>query len=82
MYYNVFSMGFLGFSVVMWAVGAGVLHGSKQRGGGKDIWGWSCNDNVRHDLFQGQVSYDLVCRFQVSVAVPFRRFFLCPVSSF
>ena len=49
----------------MWLIGAGILHSSHVNGNGKDIWGWSCNDNTRKALFDNQVSYDLVCRFQV-----------------
>ena len=71
-YYNTFSMAFFGFNIVMWLIGAGILHSSHVNGNGKDIWGWSCNDNTRKALFDNQVSYDLVCRFQVRLlALPF-----------
>lgn len=63
-YYTVFSVGFFVFSIIMWAIGAGILHGSKQNGQGKDLWGWSCKDNKRRQLFQDDVSYSLVCRLQ------------------
>lgn len=65
LYYTTFSIAFFGFSIVMWGIGAGVLHGSKQHGAGKDIWGWSCKDGTRKTLFQEDVSYSLVCRLQV-----------------
>lgn len=63
-YYTVFAIGFFMFSIVMWAIAAGVLHGSRANGNGQDIWGWSCKDNKRRQLFQDQVHYALVCRLQ------------------
>ncbi|KAI9839083.1 MAG: hypothetical protein M1837_002260 [Sclerophora amabilis] len=63
-YYTVFAVAFFVFSIVMWAVAAGVLNESKRRSEGQDIWGWSCKDNKRKALFQDDVSYDLVCRMQ------------------
>lgn len=63
-YYTMFAVGWFMFSVVMWLVGAGILHGSKASGGGTDLWGWSCKDNKRRQLFQDDVHYALVCRLQ------------------
>jgi hypothetical protein len=63
-YYTIFAIGFFMFSNVMWALGAGILHGAKANGNGQDIWGWSCKDNKRRQLFQQQVHYALVCRLQ------------------
>jgi hypothetical protein len=65
-YYTLFAVGFFIFSTIMWAITAGVLAGSKSNGGGKDMWGWSCTDNTRKDLFQNEVNYNLICRMQVS----------------
>lgn len=64
-YYTVFAVFFFAFSIIMWAVGAAVLHGSKANGNGQDLWGWSCKDNKRKQLFQNDVSYSLICRLQV-----------------
>jgi hypothetical protein len=64
-YYTVFAVGFFIFSIVMWAVGAGVFNQSKASGNNKDMWGWSCVDNKRRHLFENDVSYALVCRLQV-----------------
>ncbi|KAI9747182.1 MAG: hypothetical protein M1815_004537 [Lichina confinis] len=61
-YYTVFAVGFFAFSIVMWAVGAGVLNGTKNNSGNKDMWGWSCVNNRRKQLFQDDINYDLVCR--------------------
>jgi len=63
-YYTVFAVFFFIFSVVMWAVGAAILQNSKQTGNGKDLWGWSCKDNTRRQLFSDEVQYGLVCRMQ------------------
>ena len=63
-YYTVFAVGFFMFSIVMWAIGAGILHGSRASGNGQDIWGWSCKDNKRRQLFSDEVHYALVCRLQ------------------
>lgn len=63
-YYTMFAVGWFMFSVVMWLVGAGILHGSKSSGGGQDLWGWSCKDNKRRQLFEDDVHYALVCRLQ------------------
>jgi len=63
-YYTMFAVGWFIFSVVMWLIGAGILQGSKANGAGQDLWGWSCNDNKRRQLFQDDIHYALVCRLQ------------------
>lgn len=63
-YYSLFSVGFFTFSAIMWVVGAAVFQNSKANGSGKDLWGWSCNQNLREQLFQQDVNYSLVCRMQ------------------
>lgn len=63
-YYTMFAMGYFVFSIIMWLVGAAVLQGTKSNSGGQDIWGWSCKDNKRRQLFQDDVHYALVCRLQ------------------
>jgi hypothetical protein len=65
LYYTTFSVAIFIFSIIMWIVGAVVLNQSKNNGNGNDIWGWSCKDNRRSQLFQEDVSYNLVCRLQV-----------------
>lgn len=66
-YYTFFSIAFFMFSIVMWAIGAAVLNSSKKNGGGKDMWGWSCKDGKRKDLFQQDIDYALICRLQVRI---------------
>ena len=69
-YYTVFSVFFFAFSIVMWGIGAGILQGAKKNSNGQDLWGWSCKDNKRRQLFQEDVSYSLACRLQVRIQVP------------
>jgi hypothetical protein len=64
-YYTVFAVGTFVFSIVMWGIAAGILNSSKINGQGKDLWGWSCKDNKRKQLFEADVSYALICRLQV-----------------
>ncbi|KAF2720322.1 hypothetical protein K431DRAFT_285979 [Polychaeton citri CBS 116435] len=64
MYYTTFAVAFFIFSIVMWGIGAGVLQGSHQGSNNKDMWGWACVQNPRHDVFQNDVDYDLICRLQ------------------
>ena len=66
-YYTIFAVGFFIFSIIMWAVAAGVLQGTRSNSGNQDIWGWSCVDNKRRDLYSEDVDYELVCRVQVSI---------------
>jgi cbb3-type cytochrome oxidase subunit 3 len=63
-YYTVFAVFFFAFSIIMWAVGAAILNSSRNNGNGQDIWGWSCKDNKRRELFKDEVGYALVCRMQ------------------
>ncbi len=63
-YYTVFAVFFFAFSIIMWAVGAAILNSSRNNGNGQDVWGWSCKDNRRRELFKDDVGYGLVCRLQ------------------
>lgn len=66
-YYTLFAVGFFIFSIIMWGIAAGILQGSRNNSNNKDIWGWSCVDNKRRELFSQDVDYALVCRMQVSI---------------
>lgn len=68
-YYTLFAVAFFIFSTVMWGIAAGILQGAKNNGNNKDVWGWSCVDNKRRQLFQEKVNYALVCRMQVRFAL-------------
>lgn len=63
-YYSAFAVAFFIFSIVIWAIGAGLLQHSKNSNNGTDMWSWSCVDNTRKQLFNAEVDYDLVCRLQ------------------
>lgn len=87
-YWTVFAVGTFIFTIVMWAIAAGIMQGSRNSAEGKDLWGWACKDNVRRKLFEEDINYKLVCREQVSFLDPFRPFltlsvpFLCPFFPF
>lgn len=72
-YYTVFAIGFFIFTIVLWGIGAGVLNQTHKNGNGQDMWGWSCKDGKRHDLFQNDVDYNLICRLQVRTSCLSRR---------
>ncbi|KAL2023197.1 hypothetical protein VTK56DRAFT_3320 [Thermocarpiscus australiensis] len=63
-YYTLFAVGWFIFSMVMWAVAAGILQYSKNNSRNQDMWGWACVQNTRSQLFAQQVDYALVCRMQ------------------
>ncbi|RPB23108.1 hypothetical protein L211DRAFT_745625, partial [Terfezia boudieri ATCC MYA-4762] len=60
-YVTAFSIGSFIFAIVMWGIAAGILNGTRAAGKGQDIWGWSCKDNKRRQLFQDDINYALVC---------------------
>lgn len=66
-YYTVFAIGFFIFTIVLWGIGAGVLNQTHKNGNNQDMWGWSCKDGKRKDLYKDQVDYDLICRMQVRI---------------
>ena len=63
-YYTLFAVGWFIVSMTMWAVAAGVLQFSRNNNNNKDMWGWSCVQNKRADLFSEKIDYALVCRLQ------------------
>lgn len=48
----------------MWALAAGLFQHSKNSSKNKDMWGWSCVQNQRAEVFREKVQYTLVCRLQ------------------
>lgn len=64
-YYTWFTIAFFMFNIVMWAVGIALLNQSKKNGNGQDMWGWSCKEGKRRDVFQQDIDYATVCRLQV-----------------
>ncbi len=63
-YYTLFAVGWFIFSMIMWAAAAGILQLTRNNSGNQDIWGWSCVQNHRSELFSDKVDYALVCRLQ------------------
>lgn len=63
-YYTMFAIGWFIFSGIMWVITAGVFQNSKVNSGNKDMWGWSCVDNTRAEVFHEKVDYALICRLQ------------------
>lgn len=64
-YYTLFAVGWFIVSMVLWAVAAGVFQISRNNSNNKDMWGWSCVNNHRSEIFKDKVDYALVCRLQV-----------------
>jgi hypothetical protein len=64
-YYTLFAVGWFIFSMVMWCVAAGIFQYTKNNSNNQDMWGWSCVQNHRSELFKDKVNYALVCRLQV-----------------
>ncbi|KAJ5498782.1 hypothetical protein N7453_007833 [Penicillium expansum] len=63
-YYTSFSIAFFAVNLIMWIVGAAVYQHSKSTGNNKDMWGWSCAQNTREQLYHNSVDYALLCRLQ------------------
>ncbi|KAL9636911.1 MAG: hypothetical protein Q9164_002527 [Protoblastenia rupestris] len=63
-YYTVFSIAFFTVTIVIWAIGAALLSESKRTGNGQDMWGWSCKEGKRKEVYKDDVDYALVCRLQ------------------
>lgn len=64
-YYTLFACGWFIVSMAIWVTTIVVLQSAKNNSDNKDLWGWSCNNNLRHQLFNNEVDYALVCRLQV-----------------
>lgn len=64
-YYTLFACGWFIVSMGLWVATIIVLQNAKNNSDSKDMWGWACNNNIRHQLFNNQVDYALVCRLQV-----------------
>lgn len=57
------------FSITIWSVGYGIMKSSREKNNDKDIWGWSCRDNTRKNLFQDTINYNLVCSMNEWIAI-------------
>lgn len=63
-YYTLFAVGWFIFSMAMWAVAAGIFQHSRTNSKNQDMWGWSCVQNHRSQIFEDKIDYALVCRLQ------------------
>ncbi|RFU79113.1 hyphal anastamosis-8 [Trichoderma arundinaceum] len=63
-YYTMFAIGWFIVSLILWVLAAAVFSNSKNTGNNKDMWGWSCVQNTRAEVFSDKVKYSLVCRLQ------------------
>ncbi|KAM6488487.1 hypothetical protein HDV62DRAFT_28709 [Trichoderma sp. SZMC 28011] len=63
-YYTIFAIGWFIVSLILWVLAAAVFSNSKSNGNNKDMWGWSCVQNTRSEVFSDKVKYALVCRLQ------------------
>lgn len=68
-YYTMFAIGWFIVSLAMWAVSAGIFQASRASSQGRDMWGWSCRENRRADVFHDKIDYALVCRLNDWVLV-------------
>ena len=69
-YYTLFAVAWFIVSMILWAVAAGILQFTRNNSGNKDMWGWSCVQNTRSEIFHDKVDYALVCRLQVRYPSP------------
>ncbi|KAF7718381.1 Uncharacterized protein PECH_001022 [Penicillium ucsense] len=63
-YYTTFSICFFAFNFIMWIVAASIYQHTKATSNNKDMWGWSCAQNTREQLYSNTVNYALLCRLQ------------------
>ncbi|KAI1114363.1 hypothetical protein F5Y14DRAFT_174636 [Nemania sp. NC0429] len=63
-YYTLFAVGWFIASSILWAAAAGILQFTRNNSNNKDMWGWSCVENKRAEVFSEKVDYALICRLQ------------------
>ncbi|KAL3437979.1 hypothetical protein BDV09DRAFT_161466 [Aspergillus tetrazonus] len=64
-YYSIFSVGFFGFTLILWVVVSAIYQNSKSNGNNQDLWGWSCvTGNLRSTAYASDIDYPLLCRLQ------------------
>lgn len=63
-YYTLFAVGWFIASSILWAAAAGILQFTRNNSNNKDMWGWSCVENRRAEVFSEKVDYALICRLQ------------------
>jgi uncharacterized membrane protein len=63
-YYTMFAIGWFVLSMILWVISAALFQNSKNTSNNKDMWGWSCVNNHRSEVFHDKVDYALLCRLQ------------------
>src|SRR5690606_37480657 len=58
-YYTMFAIGWFIVSMILWAVTAALFQNSRSNSGNKDMWGWSCVENKRSQVYSEKVDYAL-----------------------
>ncbi|KAJ5902367.1 hypothetical protein N7495_002895 [Penicillium taxi] len=63
-YYTIIAVVWFFVSLIMWLVAAGIYQHQKATGDKKDMWGWSCAQNTREQVYSNVIDYALLCRLQ------------------
>jgi hypothetical protein len=63
-YYTMFAIGWFILSMLLWVITAALFTHSKNSSKNQDMWGWSCVNNHRSEIFNDKVDYALLCRLQ------------------
>ncbi|KAM0434543.1 hypothetical protein ACHAPT_003639 [Fusarium lateritium] len=63
-YYTLFAIGWFILALILWVVTAILFQNAKNNSNNKDMWGWSCVQNTRAEVFGDKVDYALICRLQ------------------
>ncbi|KAI8671239.1 hypothetical protein NCS57_00598200 [Fusarium keratoplasticum] len=63
-YYTMFAIGWFILALILWVVTAILFQNAKNNSNNKDMWGWSCVQNTRSEVFGDKVDYALICRLQ------------------
>lgn len=66
-YHNILALGGFGLGMALWVTSAVSFQHQRNSSNNQDLWGWSCVQNGRSELFKESVDYALLCRLQVTV---------------
>ncbi|KAI6365118.1 hypothetical protein MCOR25_005511 [Pyricularia grisea] len=63
-YHNILALGGFGLGMALWVTSAVSFQHQRNSSNNQDLWGWSCVQNGRSELFKESVDYALLCRLQ------------------
>ncbi|TLD13115.1 uncharacterized protein PgNI_02688 [Pyricularia grisea] len=63
-YHNILAFGGFGLGMAFWVTSAVSFQHQRNSSNNQDLWGWSCVQNGRSELFKESVDYALFCRLQ------------------